>query len=361
MRPRDDKYQRVLFYRLVSRPAVRLLQTLDYWGTAVDHLGVRAPHTELELVAESTVETSPRPEPRDSPIEALQDFDFRSKNFEFLLPSMHVQWAKGDAVERCAAEAVRGAGSVIEMIVAVMEETRKILRYKRGSTEIGVSLDDLLEGGVGVCQDFAHLSIGMLRSVGVPASYVSGYLFAVDETQLAGRQVLSGVGVGGDLGVQRGAPCDPHLNPNPLVPQFKLEPDNDESGLRSRDYAASYNKDEHDSVSVQTHAWITASIPDFGWWAIDPTNCGMTGERHVVVGHGRDYGDVPPVRGAFMGPGSADVDAEVVIGRKDDDTSDDDAYGLTKPHGPPHIVLQPRIVIPRHGQHRHSGVHGQAH
>ena len=333
MRPRDDKYQRVLFYRLVSRPAVRLLQTLDYWGTAVDHLGVRAPHTELELVAESTVETSPRPEPRDSHIEALHDFDFRSKNFEFLLPSMHVQWTKGDAVECCAAEAVRDAGSVIEMIVAVMEETRKILRYKRGSTEIGVSLGELLDGGVGVCQDFAHLSIGMLRSVGVPASYVSGYLFAVDETQLAGRQVLSGVGVGGDIGVQRD----------------------------SLYYPASYNEDEHDSVSVQTHAWITASIPGFGWWAIDPTNCGMTGERHVVVGHGRDYGDVPPVRGAFMGPGSADVDAEVVIGRKDDDTSDEDAYGLTKPHGPPHIVLQPRIVIPRHGQHRHSGVHGQAH
>ena len=70
-------------------------------------------------------------------------------------------------------------------------------------------------------------------------------------------------------------------------------------------------------MRVQTHAWIEAAVPGWGWWALDPTNGGEVGERHVVIGCGRDYADVPPVRGAFTGSGSAEVNAEVVIGRGD--------------------------------------------
>ena len=68
-------------------------------------------------------------------------------------------------------------------------------------------------------------------------------------------------------------------------------------------------------MRVQTHAWVEAAIPGWGWWAIDPTNGGAAGERHVVIGCGRDYGDVAPVRGAFLGSTTAEVEAEVVIGR----------------------------------------------
>ena len=264
VRPRDDDHQRVLSYRLTSQPPLQVLSVRDYWGTVVEHLGIRTPHTELELLAEATVETVARPEPAEAPaVSALDDAGFRLEHLEFLEPSQHIDWHPGDVVEQRAAAAVAAAASVPEMVTAVVADARGALSYEQGATDIGVSLEELLEGGAGVCQDFAHLALGMLRSVGVPARYVSGYLFAADET--------------------------------------------------------SANSETADVVTVQTHAWIEVALPGSGWWALDPTNGGPVSERHVVIGCGRDYGDVPPVRGAFMGSGTAEVDAEVVIGRQTED------------------------------------------
>ena len=263
VRPRDDDHQQVLSYRLTTRPHLQVLPLYDYWGTTVEHLGIRTPHTELELVAEATVETRPRPAPGEAVAAAmLSGTGFQIAHLEFLAPSQHVEWASGDAVEQRAAPAVAGASAVQDMVQAVVADVRGALAYRQGATDIGVTLTEVLEGGAGVCQDFAHLAIGMLRSVGIPARYVSGYLFAADETA----------------------------------------PDAESS----------------DVVSVQTHAWIEAALPGWGWWALDPTNGSEVGERHVVIGRGRDYSDVPPVRGAFTGSGTAAVDAEVVIGRQAD-------------------------------------------
>ena len=259
VRPRQDECQRLLSYRLTSQPPVAVLETVDYWGTTVEQLGIRIPHTEMELLAKAVVETGPRPAPAEGPaVDALADPDFRAAHFELLVPSPHVRW--DGEVGRRAASAAEGAASVPELVAAVVADVRGALDYQPGATEIGVTLVELLGGGAGVCQDFAHLAIGMLRSVGVPARYVSGYLFAADETSAAAEAA--------------------------------------------------------DIVSVQTHAWVEVAVPGAGWWALDPTNGGPVGEHHVVIGYGRDYGDVPPVRGAFMGSGTADVAAEVVIGRQ---------------------------------------------
>lgn len=260
VRPRDDETQRVLSSGLTSEPPTRVVSAFDYWGTAVDHVGVRTSHRSLELVAEASVDTSARPPAPDAPVGALSDPAFRLGHFEFLEPSGHVRWASGDGVAERAASAGGGAGSVPELLAAVTAEVRSALAYEPDTTDIGVSLGELLAGGAGVCQDFAHLAIGMLRSLGVPARYVSGYLFASDET----------------------------------APGFEPA----------------------DAVSVQTHAWVEAAIPGGGWFALDPTNGGPVAERHVVIGCGRDYGDVPPVRGVFMGAAAVEVEAEVVIGRR---------------------------------------------
>ena len=281
VRPRDDETQRVLSFRLTNKPPTQVFSAFDYWGTAVDHVGVRTSHTSLELVAEASVDTSGCPATvPDAPVEGLAESDFRSGHFEFLAPSPHVDWRTGDGVAKRAAAAAGGARSVPELLDAAVAEVRGALRYESDTTDIGVSLGELLEGGVGVCQDFAHLSIGMLRSLGVPARYVSGYLFAADE--------------------------------------------------------AATDEETPDVVSVQTHAWVEAAIPGGGWYALDPTNGGPVGERHVVIGTGRDYGDVPPVRGTFMGAAVTTVEAEVVIGRRPD-------AGPQSPSGP---QTSPRILIP---------------
>ena len=270
VRPRDDRRQQVLSYRLTTTPATRVLQTRDYFGTTVDHLGVRGPHRELLVVAESSVETAPiEGDPQAVSCERLADVDFVNAHVEYMAPSQHVQW--GDLIDEVATWAIRSApDDVSARVLAIVQAVPTVLTYERGSTSIGVTLEELVDGGGGVCQDFAHLAVGMLRCVGIPARYVSGYLFAVDETRPEGD------------GADAVAPA---------------------------------------AVSVQTHAWIEAAVPGFGWYGLDPTNGGAVGERHVVIGHGRDYNDVAPVRGVFHGSADAEVDAEVIIAQPKAPTS----------------------------------------
>ncbi|MEZ5371989.1 MAG: transglutaminase family protein [Microthrixaceae bacterium] len=135
------------------------------------------------------------------------------------------------------------------------------IAYTPNSTEVGTPAAAVLEGGVGVCQDYAHLAVTMCRSVGIPARYVSGYLFTADDSV-------------GDV------------------------PDGG-------------------TVVVQTHAWFEAAVPGAGWTALDPTNGQMVGERHVKIGHGRSYDDVLPMRGTYSGPGTSTGSADVTIRKLD--------------------------------------------
>jgi transglutaminase-like putative cysteine protease len=125
-------------------------------------------------------------------------------------------------------------------------------------TYVGSTVTDLLEGGAGVCQDFAHLALLMLRRNGIAARYASGYLFA---------------------------------------PR---------------------NGDET-SAEVDTHAWIEALVPVPGgepeWVGVDPTNRCLTGDRYVKIGHGRFYSDVPPIKGVYRGTGTSGLDVTVKMQR----------------------------------------------
>lgn len=252
-RPRDDGRQRVLSYRLTSDPLCRVLSYRDYWGTTVDQLGVRHRHDRFEVTADAAVETLP-----DAAAIVTDQARWRSDRREFLEPTRHTTWT--EEISAIARSRVDPIGDAAGRILAVSELVHSLLRYASGTTEIGITPVDLVEQGTGVCQDFAHLTIAMLRSLEIPARYVSGYLFAADETDL------------GD-GVQT------------------------------------------EAVSVQTHAWVEAATDEGEWIAVDPTNQTVAGERHVVIGHGRDYDDVPPVRGVFTGPGVPIVDAQVTIAR----------------------------------------------
>jgi transglutaminase-like putative cysteine protease len=255
--PANDAHQQVVHYRVTTTPASRVHAYFDYWGTRVDTFGIGTAHESLEVVAAATVETLPRAAPTEVVLlSALGDAGWRDTHLEFLQRSPHVAW--GESVAEHAREAARGVDDVRSVVEAV-DAAVGALEYRRGRTVVGVHVEEVLAAGAGVCQDFAHLSIAMLRVLGVPARYVSGYFFTVD----------------------------------------------DRTGMTS----------EQDEVEVETHAWVEVAIPGYGWWAIDPTNRQHVGERHVTIGRGRDYDDVAPLRGVFSGAPEHELEVNVNMRR----------------------------------------------
>jgi transglutaminase-like putative cysteine protease len=257
--PVNDDRQLLVHYDVTTTPSSRIVSYVDYWGTRVDTFGIRPPHDHLEVVAEATVETRPGlvVPPRGLTRAALQAPAFVDAHFAFLQSSPH---ANGDGeVARVAHAAADEAGTDLVDVVLAIHHRVAELEYRPGSTTVGVDVGDVLRAGSGVCQDFAHLAVAMYRAVGVPARYVSGYLFAAAD----------------DTGVEA----------------------------------------VEDEINVQTHAWVEAAVPGWGWLALDPTNLQPVGERHVTIGRGRDYDDVAPFRGAFSGPAEHELEAVVTMRR----------------------------------------------
>lgn len=258
--PASDEHQAVLAYDLSVHPSARVLSHTDYWGTRVDAFGVREPHVALEIVATAAVEVAPRPRLTASPRRAdLLDPTFHDAHREHLARSRHVDW--GAEVAATAERLVAAAGDdVVDAVLAVHRFVHTSLEYTPGATYIGVDVDRVMADARGVCQDYSHLAIALCRAAGIPARYVSGYFFAASDA--------------------------------------------------SGDDAAG------DEVEVQTHAWFEAAIPGWGWWALDPTNGQHVHRRHIKIGHGRDYDDVPPIRGVYSGAGRPTTDAVVGLRRQ---------------------------------------------
>jgi transglutaminase-like putative cysteine protease len=255
--PANDAHQQVVHYRVSTNPVARVSSYLDYWGTRVDTFGIGASHGHLEVVAAATVETHERTAPTELlPLSALEDPAWRDEHLEFLQRSPHVRW--GAAVAAHARDVTDGAHDVRSLVDAV-EGAVGSLEYRQGRTVVGVEVEDVLAAGAGVCQDFAHLSIAMLRALGVPARYASGYFFTADDR------------IGEDT--------------------------------------------TEDEVEVETHAWVEVAVPGFGWWAVDPTNRQAVGPRHVTIGRGRDYDDVAPLRGVFNGAPEHELAVNVTMRR----------------------------------------------
>ncbi len=257
--PVTDGSQRLVSYQVRVDPAARVLSHVDYWGTRVDEFGVRAPHCDLLVVAESVVETSDRPVPTGiaTPRSDYTSDEILLGHHEYLQAGPHTNW--GPELAELARTAVAGTGTAVDAVEAIHDVVANTVAYVPGATFVGMDVNAVLEQRQGVCQDFAHLAIAMCRSVGVPARYVSGYLYTTDQTTAA-------------------TPDEPE-------------------------------------VEIQTHAWIEALIPGWGWWALDPTNRSAVGELHIKIGHGRDYDDVLPMRGTYHGPAAHGLGVSVRISR----------------------------------------------
>ena len=258
--PRDLPDQRVVSTVLEIDPAPADTDVhVDYFGNTARYFAVTTGHRRLVVTCRSTLEVSrvapdlatlPRISWQDAAA-ALQADDAAACGtdpaglvglHEMALPSRHV--TPGDEVRSWGAPTFAPGRPLVDVVVELAHRIRHELTYRTGATTVATTQAQLLEQRAGVCQDFAHLAIAALRAQGLPARYASGYL----ETR-----------------------------PRPGRPK-----------LRGAD---------------ASHAWLSAWIPGAGWLEIDPTNDTLVDDRYVILGWGRDYDDVPPLRGVIATEG----------------------------------------------------------
>jgi transglutaminase-like putative cysteine protease len=256
VKPATTPTQRVDDFVVRVDPETRLHQHADYFGTTVIEFGISRPHDHLSIDVRARVKTAAPEEPAEAPWTALGDPAYRAVAGEFML-------SNGESDELVLDELVGAsrAESPLATVRTLVELIPDRFEYRPGVTYVGSTVADLLEAGAGVCQDFAHLALLLLRRHGLAARYVSGYLWA--------------------------------------------PPNGDERA---------------DSAEVETHAWVEALLPGDGepvWVPADPTNRTLGGERHVKIGHGRHYADVPPIKGVFRGAAGAELSASVKMTRAD--------------------------------------------
>lgn len=223
------------------RPTTTIFTYWDYWGSEVRAFDLQAGHEDLVLTARSTVETSPAPSlpvPPSWP-ELAQAAE---RLVEFLEPTALTAIPPPIAAE--ARELARGAGADPHEAAARLSAwVGERVSYVPGVTGVRTSAKEAWAAGQGVCQDLAHLTVGVLRETGLPARYVSGYLH----------------------------------------PDANAQPGGTGTG--------------------ESHAWVEYWAGE--WVGLDPTNQTRPGEGHVTVARGRDYDDVPPLKGIYHGaPGS---------------------------------------------------------
>lgn len=255
MHPRTDASQHCLTFSLSVSPRCRVFTYRDHLGNNVQHFDIPGDHTQLVIVAESVVEQKPEVEiPRvlsPDAWDALDDLVSSGDFWEMLLPSAFA--AETPALLDLAAKLdVRRRDDPLMLLHELNRRLFEYFEYVPRHTRVDSPIDEAILSGKGVCQDFAHTMIALLRHVRIPARYVSGYLY------------------------------------------------------RSRE--------DHDrSTPDATHAWVEALMPHLGWVGFDPTNNLVAQERHVRAAIGRDYRDVPPTRGIFRGKASSELYVAVQV------------------------------------------------
>ena len=253
--PRPAPYQECLEHALeISPENHRAVNEFDAFGNPLIRIELAQPHRELAVISEMEIEVHARPAVNadtTQPWEAVRDqFAYRgawpsrdqldAARFRHESPHVRLKQAFTDYSEECFP-----AGQPIllcaEQLTAKLQQD---IKYAPGETTISTAVTEVIEKRRGVCQDFAHLMISCLRSRGLPARYVSGYL-RTNAASAASEQKLVGDGA--------------------------------------------------------SHAWVAVWSPPYGWIEFDPTNGCFAGTDHVAVAWGRDFGDVSPLRGVILG------------------------------------------------------------
>lgn len=280
MQPRSSEAQRCIDFKLSVRPFATTSSYHDYLGNLIHHFDIPGAHRDLMIVAESEVQMLLRPPLPD----ALSVHDWSLID---ALASQGEHWEMATASERTETTAlldrlaeelnVVRRDDPLSLLCELNTSIYHSFSYDAYSTRVDSPIDQALRKRRGVCQDYTHIMLALLRNyLRIPCRYVSGYL---------------------------------------------------------------YHRRADRSAAGATHAWLEALLPHVGWVGFDPTNNVLAGERHIQVGVGRDYHDVPPTRGVFKGNAGSELSVSVHVRQAEEaDDGHDDGES-----NPPYQVTQQEL------------------
>ncbi len=254
MQPRTDFRQRCLSFSLGIEPRANMMVYRDFYGNTVHNFDIPERHESIEIMAQAIVDVLPMREIDLSTVEDWDELDRRvaqTDYWEMMVPSHFA--TPTPLLENLAQELdLRRRGNPLELLRELNSRLYEKFDYAPNTTEVDSPIDDALQSRRGVCQDFAHIMITLVRQLKIPCRYVSGYLYHEDKSM-----------------------------------------DRSPAGA--------------------THAWVEAYLGELGWVAFDPTNNLEGCDRHVRVALGRDYADVPPTRGIYKGEAESELSVLVTV------------------------------------------------
>ena len=257
MHPRSENTQRCFTFQLSVSPRARIFSSTDYLGNIVHHFDIPEQHNHLTIIADALVDVdAPEDTPSSLGSEAWNELDRlieREDYWDMLMPSHFAR--KSPELEMFAREIgveSRTGDDPFSLVRMLNDELYESFSYVKQSTSVDSPIEDALRSRQGVCQDFAHIMIALVRNLHIPCRYVSGYLH-----------------------------------------HDSLHEDRSGSGA--------------------THAWVEAFLPGMGWVGFDPTNKLLAGERHIRTAIGRDYADVPPTVGTMKGSAQTELQVRVRV------------------------------------------------
>jgi len=257
LQPVDTQHQRVDAFNLKITPHAPLRHQLDFYQNHIHRFDLTSPHSALEVEATSVVTTALPADPgqgQHTPLTSMWTCLQQDRCYDYLQSGTYVSLDAETAA--IATQVTAGCDDTWDAVLALLRFIHDEFLYQPAVTNVHTTMSEALRLRRGVCQDFAHVMIGLCRSLKIPARYVSGYLYNGPTDQLKGAQA--------------------------------------------------------------THAWLEVFLPGHGWIGIDPTNNLQTGERHVKIAIGRDYADVSPLRGTYRGTGERTLRVEVLVTRLDE-------------------------------------------
>jgi transglutaminase-like putative cysteine protease len=269
LQPSDTPGQQRHSFLLKVLPPTRLTHYMDFYQNCVHMFELARPHTELTVEASSVITTSNAPGlPEDAavaPLAALNANGDAERCYDFLQPSAFVN--SDPAAWRLALDLTAGETDTWQAALKLMRWIHREFRYEPASTHVHTTMRESLEMRKGVCQDFAHVMLGLCRAIKLPARYVSGYLYNGPAEHLKGAQA--------------------------------------------------------------SHAWVEVWLPGRGWHGLDPTNNQQVNGHYIRIGAGRDYADVPPLKGTYRGTQERVMTVDVQVALLDAEATTPAAASLT--------------------------------